>query len=216
MTLTKVSHKAAPRLRGLLDILPLSIDQYERMIAEGILGEDDAIELLEGHLVAIDRGGGPGMPPNPEHSSATGRLNRRLTRVLPDAWLVRCQDSIRLSPSGEIGAGTEPQPDIFVIRGPESRYDHCRPGAEDLQLIIEVSESSLASDREYKGELYAAAGIPRYWIVNLVDRQLEIYSDPDPAKGQYRSCEILTENQQVVLCWEGLDPITFSVKEFLP
>jgi Uma2 family endonuclease len=205
-----------PCYAGRWELWPLSSDQYERMISEGILGEDDAIELLDGYLVALDRGGGPGMPPNPEHSSSTGRLNRRLTRALPDPWLVRCQDPVRLGPAGVTGAGMEPQPDVFVIQGPEDRYAHRRPGPEDLRLIVEVSETSLASDRDYKQTRNATAGIPLYWIVNLVDRQLEVYSDPDPATGQYRSREILTEDQQVVLRWEGLTPITFAVKNFLP
>jgi Uma2 family endonuclease len=205
-----------PRYEGRWELWPLSSDQYERMISEGILGEDDAIELLDGYLVAPDRGGGPGMPPNPEHSSATGRLNRRLTKALPDPWLVRCQDPIRLGPRGVPGAGMEPQPDVFVIQGPESRYAHRRPGPEDLRLIVEVSETSLSSDRDYKLGLYATAGIPLYWIVNLVDRQLEVYSDPDSTTGRYRSREILAEDQQVVVSWEGLPPITFAVKDFLP
>src|SRR5438045_1492508 len=126
MTSTKVSRTEVPRLRGLLEVMPLSLAQYERMIADGILGEDEPLELLEGYIIGIDRGGGPGMPPNPEHSSATARVNRRFTKALPDPWLVRCQDPIRLSPLDAPGAGTEPQPDVFVIRGPESRFDHRR------------------------------------------------------------------------------------------
>ena len=208
--------KGTPRYEGRRELWPLSSEQYERMNKEGILGEDDPIELLEGYLVAIDRGGGPGMPPKPEHSYATASVHRRLTRALPDPWLARSQDPIRLSPAGVPGVGREPQPDVFVIQGPENRYAHRRPGPEDLRLIVEVSETSLSSDRDYKGELYAAAGIPLYWIVNLVNRQLEVYSDPDPTTGQYRSREILAEDQQVSLSWAGLPPITFAVKDFLP
>jgi len=202
-------------LRGRFQLVPLSIVQYERMIATGILGEDDPIELLEGYLVALDRGGGPGMPPSPAHCSATGRFNRRLTRALPDPWFVHCQNPIRLGQPEIAGGGSEPQPDVAVVQGPDTRFAEQYPGPEDIRLIIEVSGSSLLSDRDFKGKLYATAGIPLYWIVNLVDRKLEVYWDPDPSTGKYCSREDFGEDQQVVLCWEGLEPITFAVMDFL-
>ncbi len=205
-----------PRLAGLMEVWPLSIEQYERMLAEGILGEDDPIELLEGYLVATDRGRGPGMGVGPEHASATSQLTRRLSRTLPETWVVRCQDPIGLGPAEVAGAGSEPQPDVAVAQGPDSRYVQRHPGPEDLRLVVEVADSSLSTDRDIKGKSYASASIPLYWIVNLVDRQLEVYSDPDPAAGQYRSRQVLSENQQVVLGWEGLAPITLQVKDLLP
>lgn len=211
-----VMPKDPPRLAGLAELWPLSLDQYHRMIATGILGEDDPVELLEGYLVAKDYGRGPGMPPAPEHASATGRLNRRLTKTLPDTWVVRCQDPIQLGPAGVAGAGSEPQPDVAVAQGPESRYDSHHPGPGELCLVAEVSDTTLSRDRGDKAEIYASAGISLYWIVNLVDRCLEVYSDPDPATGQYRSQQTLAEDQQVVLSWPGLAPVTFAVKDFLP
>jgi hypothetical protein len=205
-----------PRLRGLLELWPLSVEQFERMIAAGILEEDDPIELLQGYLVALDRGGGPGMPPGPKHALTTNRVNREFSRRLPDPWVVSVQNPIRLGQMSIPGASSEPQPDVAVVRGPDTRFAEHIPGPEDIQLIVEVSDSSLSSDRDFKGEWYATAGILLYWIVNLVDRQLEIYSDPDPGTGKYRSREILAEDQLVVLRWEGLEPVTFAVKDFLP
>src|ERR1051326_4980874 len=96
-----------PRLGGVAELWPLSLDQYHRMIAAGILDEDDRIELLDGYLVAKDSGRGPGMPPGPEHASATSRVNRRLSRTLPETWVVRCQDPIHIGPSAVAGAGSE-------------------------------------------------------------------------------------------------------------
>jgi Uma2 family endonuclease len=205
-----------PRLAGLMEVWPLSIEQYERMNAMGIFDEDDPIELLDGYLVAIDRGRGPGMPPGPKHALGTDRVHRHLTRTLPEPWLIRGQNPIRLGPPTVAGAGSEPQPDVSVVRGPESLYEQRFPGPEDLRLVVEVADSSLPTDRSIKGERYAAANIPLYWIVNLVDRQLEVYSDPDPAVGRYRSQQMLSENEQVVLSWEGLAPVTFQVRDFLP
>src|SRR5205085_9032383 len=151
-----------------------------------------------------------------EHSFATDRTNKILTRKLPDSWSVRCQNPVRLGPEDVAGAGSEPQPDVAVARGPDTLYAHRFPGPEDIRLLVEVADSSLAADRTYKAELYAWASIPLYWIINLVERQLEVFSDPDPAAGRYRSQQILPEDQQVTLSWEGLAPIVFLVREFLP
>jgi Uma2 family endonuclease len=211
-----VMPKDPPRLAGTAELWPLSLDQYHQMIAAGILAEDDPIELIDGYLVAKDSGRGPGMPPAPEHASSTSRVNRRLSRALAETWVVRCQDPIQLGPSDIAGAGSEPQPDVAVAQGPESRYDNHHPGPADLLLVVEVSDSTLSRDRQDKAQRYASASLPRYWIVNLVDRQLEVYTDPDPATGQYRSRQVLTENAQVVLSWPGLAPVTFAVKDFLP
>jgi hypothetical protein len=274
MTVTKVSATEVPRLRGILDIVPLSIEQYDRMIAAGIIAEDDPvelsagylvgvdrgigggrphpdsppdepvrgplplwplsidqyqrmiaaailpegapIELLEGFLVAKDRGMGPGMAQGIPHRRTVRRVDRRLTKALPGELYIQVQAPVDLGPLTVAGRGSEPEPDVAVAEGPESRYDDHNPTAEELHLLVEVAASTLAQARNYKVTLYATANIRLYWIVNLVDRQLEVYSDPDPASGQYRSRQILREDQQVILQWEGLAPITFMVKEFLP
>jgi hypothetical protein len=275
MTLTKVSRTEVPRLRGMLDIVPLSIEQYERMIAVGILAEDvpaefsegyllaldqgmgptrphpdspldgprlderrplwplsidqfqrmiaagilpegAPIELLEGFLVAKDRGMGPGMSQGIPHRRTVRRADRRLTQALPTELYIQVQSPVDLGPLTVGGRGSEPEPDVAVAQGPEARYNDHNPRPEELHLLVEVAVSSLAEDRNYKAWLYATAGIKLYWIVNLVDRQLEVYSDPDPATGRYRSREILAEDQQVILHWEGLAPVTIPVKDLLP
>jgi Uma2 family endonuclease len=204
-----------PRLEG-RELWPLSLEQYQRMIAEGILEEDDPVELLDGYIIATDRGRGPGMPPGPEHAFSTNALHTSLVRALAPAWVVRCQDPIALGLAAVPGAGAAPQPDVSVAQGPNTLYAHRYPGAADLCLVAEVADSSLLTDRRAKAVRYAQAGIPLYWIVNLVDRQIEVYSDPDTAAGQYRSVQVFDEHQQVVLSWAGLAPVTFAVRDFLP
>jgi hypothetical protein len=275
MTVTKVSRTEVPRLRGMLEILPFSVEQYEQMIAAGILKEEDPVEfvqgylvgleqragparphpdspqdgpqlggrllwplsinqyqqmiaagiildgdltleLLEGFLIAKDRGLGPGMAQEVPHRRAVRRVMQHLTAALPGRVYIQVQSPVDLGPIAIGGRGSEPEPDVAVAEGPETRYDDHHPRPDELHLLVEAADSSLSMDRNYKAWLYASAGIKLYWIVNLVDRQLEVYSDPDPATGQYRSREILTEDQQVVLNWEGLPPMTFAVKDFLP
>ncbi len=79
-----------------------------------------------------------------------------------------------------------------------------------------MADSSLLSDRRGKVQSYASQGIPVYWILNLVDRQLEIYTNPDAKGGQYQTTQILSEAEQAVVSWPGLAPVTFAIKDFLP
>src|SRR5437016_4994181 len=119
-----------------------------------------------------------------------GRLNVRDfqvseqfgVRVLPAGWDLRVQSAITLTES-------EPEPDFAIVRGDESAYLTRHPTTADIGLVVEVSDSTLPGDRDDKGRIYARAGIPCYWIVNLVDRQVEVHTLPsgpvaDPRSGQ--------------------------------
>lgn len=141
-----------------------TVAEYDRMVRDGTLDESARVELLDGWIVEK-------MPHNAPHDSSVSRLQRRLMRVLGDDWLVRAQSSATLDTS-------VPEPDVAVARGPEERYDRVRPRPRDLVMVVEVAESSLAQDQGYKVRLYARNRIPVYWIVNLVDRRVEVYTSP--------------------------------------
>lgn len=145
-------------------ILRLSIEQYHAIIQAGILTDDDSVELLEGWLVFK-------MPKNPPHRVTTRLVRTALENILPRGWYVDSQEPITLSNS-------EPEPDIVVVRGDTRQYLDRHPGAEDIALIIEVSDTTLQRDRTVKKRIYARAGIAIYWIVNLVEEQVEMYSQP--------------------------------------
>ncbi|XZN93017.1 MAG: Uma2 family endonuclease [Microcoleus sp.] len=145
-------------------ILRLSIQQYHAMIQAGILTDDDSVELLEGWLVFK-------MPKNPPHRVTTRLVRTALENILPPGWYVDSQEPITLFNS-------EPEPDIVVVRGDTRQYLDRHPGAEDIALIIEVSDTTLQRDRTIKKRIYARAGIAIYWIVNLVEEQVEVYSQP--------------------------------------
>lgn len=142
----------------------LSIEQYHAIIQAGILTDDDSVELLEGWLVFK-------MPKNPPHRATTRLVRTALENILPAGWYVDSQEPITLSNS-------EPEPDIVVVRGDTRQYLDRHPGAEDIALIIEVSDTTLQRDRTVKKRIYARAGISIYWIVNLVEEQVEVYSQP--------------------------------------
>jgi len=145
-------------------ILRLSIEQYHAIIQAGILTDGDSVELLEGWLVFK-------IPKNPPHRATTRLVRTALENILPRGWYVDSQEPITLSNS-------EPEPDIVVVRGDTRQYLDRHPGAEDIALIIEVSDTTLQRDRTVKKRIYARAGIAIYWIVNLVEEQVEMYSQP--------------------------------------
>jgi len=141
---------------------PFTVAEYHDMIRHGILTEDERVELLDGWVVKK-------MAHNPPHDAAIGRLQRRIGARLPDDWLIRVQCAVTLKDS-------EPEPDIAIVTGPEEEYDTRHPGGSDVGMLIEVSDSSVEEDREVKGPIYARARIPIYWIVNIPEQQIEVYT----------------------------------------
>jgi Uma2 family endonuclease len=133
----------------------------------GIIQEDQHIELLGGQLVV--------MTINPPHAAAVSHVSRRFQRVFADRAQVITQSPLRLS--DDLEDEDLPQPDVMLVAGPEKVYaDHPRPA--DVYLLVEVSDSTLSKDRLVKLPLYATHGIVELWIVNLVDKQIEVYTTP--------------------------------------
>lgn len=145
-----------------------SVRQFQRMIDDGILTTDDRVELLEGWVVEK-------MTHNPPHAAALDCAHEALRPLLPPAWRLREQKPI-------VTADSQPEPDLAVVKGPLSRYAERHPGRDDVCLVVEVAESSLADDREFKGRLYARARLPVYWIINLVETKVEVYTLPKAGK----------------------------------
>lgn len=145
-------------------IYRLSVAQYHDMIRSGILTDDDPVELLEGWLVTK-------MPKNPRHSLATQLTRDALAGIIPQDWHVDVQEPITTEDS-------EPEPDVLVVRGNRRDYIERHPSPAEVALVVEVADATLQRDRTLKLHLYARAGIPTYWILNLPENQLETHSDP--------------------------------------
>jgi Uma2 family endonuclease len=155
--------------------------QYEKAIECGIFREDERLELLDGVLVVKE-------PQSEPHFVGIDLVALALRRAFGEGWLVRQQ--------GHFAAGrrSRPEPDVYVVAG--SPRDYLRAAPTRPALIVEVSQSRLAFDRGRKSALYARRGIQDYWIVNLVDRVLEVRRDPGrfapPLRGRgYRAIETL-------------------------
>jgi Uma2 family endonuclease len=145
----------------------LTADEFGRMVEAGILHEDDHVELLDGELMQMAAQGGA-------HVACVTRLNNRITPKVAGRALVSVQSSIRLSPY------SEPEPDVALLRYHEDEYGTSLPGPDNVLLIIEVADSSLYYDRNLKLPLYAAAGIPEVWIVDLQRHRVTVYRGPTP------------------------------------
>lgn len=161
--------------------------EYERLIESGFFQPGDPIELVGGQLIVAE-------PQGSNHFSAIQAVEEAMRTAFGQGWQVRGQGPIALDDE------SEPEPDVAVVPGSFRDYVGGHPSRP--ALVIEVSESSLALDREYKGSLYARAGLADYWIVNLVDRVLEVYRGPvpDPATAfgwRYRSVVMLAPEASV-------------------
>jgi Uma2 family endonuclease len=150
----------------------ITVESYERMVDAGVL-DNVRVELLGGRLV-------PKMPKNPRHVFSTFKLAKALEGVIPPGWHVRTEGPVR------IPEYDEPEPDVAVVIGTLEDYLQRHPAPAEVVVLVEVAESTLAFDRAEKLSAYAAGGILVYWIVNLVDRQVEVYSLPTPDGYQAR------------------------------
>jgi len=184
-----------------ITIFPLSVERYHAMIDKGILGSDDAVELLDG-LIIVEK-----LSKNPPHRTSTWATRKALEREVPAGWYVDEQNPITLATS-------EPEPDVSVVRGTGRDYSTRHPGAADVGMVVQVADATLDRDRGLKKRIYAAAGIPFYWVVNLLKQQLEIYSAPD--RQDYRQCMVCAPHQTAAIVLDGHEVGVIKVCDLLP
>jgi len=177
--------------------------EYDRLVDLGVF-DNEPLELIGGQLIVAE-------PKGEYHSSAVNAVEYALRAVLPVGWIVRTQAPVSLD------AESSPEPDVVVVPGRPADYRHAHPARPPL--AIEVSDSSLAFDRQQKGSLFARAGLEDYWIVNLVDRVLEVHRDPAADASavfgwRYRSIVVLGPDAVVVPL--AFPDVSLAVSDFLP
>lgn len=180
-----------------------SVDEYHRMIRGGILATGEPYELLEGYMVQkMSRG--------PTHDDVMDRLDGVLPSLVPADWFVRSQRAVTLGDS-------EPEPDYAVVRGPRGRYRNAHPLPADVGLLVEVSDSSLGIDVDDKTRIYARAGIAVYWVVNIPDRRIEVFTDPDPSADPpaYRARRLHHPGDNVQVTLDGTTVGSIAVSDML-
>jgi Uma2 family endonuclease len=179
----------------------LTVAQYHQMIDADILTEDDWVELLDGWLVAK-------MPKKPAHSLVTQLVADALRDRLPDGHFVNVQEPITTPDS-------EPEPDVTVIRGERCDFVYQHPEPENVALLVEVSDATLQRDRGLKLRVYAQAKITMYWIVNLVDERLEVYSDLGQDEPIYQQHQVYTATDTVPVVIDGREVARLPVVQLL-
>jgi Uma2 family endonuclease len=185
-------------------VFRLSVDQYHAMIRTGILTENDSVELLEGWLIKK-------MSQNPPHSVVTELTAAKLRELGLSGWCVRSEKPITLSDS-------EPEPDVALARGSTRTYVERQPSAADVAMVVEVADATLQEDQGLKLRVYARAGIPIYWIINVNQRQVEVHSRPTGSTEEpnYADRQDYTDGSEVPVVIDGRQVGAIHVAELLP
>lgn len=142
-----------------------TVEEYYRMAETGVLRPDARVELLDGEIVDM-------MPIGPFHAGTTNRLAKHFIRLGGDRWAVSIQSPLRLNQQ------SEPQPDLMLLKPEKDDYTKRHPGPDDVFLLVEVADSTLAMDRSQKIPAYGRAGVREVWLVNLVARTVEVHREP--------------------------------------
>jgi Uma2 family endonuclease len=177
--------------------------EYEHVVSLGVFN-DEHLELIGGELIVAE-------PQGRYHAISLGKAGDAVRAALPAGWIIRGQSPIALDDE------SEPEPDLAVIHGRHDDFREAHPSRPEL--VVEIAESSLRFDRHQKGSAYARAGLPDYWIVNVVDRVLEIYRDPvaDPSARygwRYASVQIVVESGAATPL--ALPTVKIAVTDLLP
>ncbi len=181
-----------------------SVLRYQRMIEAGILTSEDKVELLENCVVLKT-------PRNPPHDGTIGLAMDAVRPVLPSGWRLRVQQTLVLSDS-------QPEPDLAIVRGDARSFMVRHPLATDLGAVVEVADSSLLRDQRDKARIYARGGVPCYWIVNLVDRRVEVHTQPSgPCDSpRYDEVRLCSPRENVPLILDGKTVGEIATSEILP
>ena len=175
---------------------PITVEEYYKMAEVGILKPNDRVELINGEIYQMS-------PIGSKHAGVVNRLARIFNELFKNQVTVSVQAPIRLDDK------TEPEPDMSILKFRSDDYFSGHPTPEDILAIIEVANSSLKHDKEVKVPLYARYGIPVYWIIDIDNRKIEVYQNPD---GQtYRQQLAYSETEEISLLKKSI-----PIQELLP
>jgi Uma2 family endonuclease len=177
----------------------VTVERYFGLVEAGVLSEDDRVELLEGVIVAM-------VPSNPPHAAAVGMATLALIRAIGDRAVVRPQCTL------VTGAWSAPEPDVAVVPGAHDDYVSAHP--RTALLVVEVADTSLQQDRLTKAAIYARAGIPEYWLVNLRDSVVEVELDPDRDQARYLVTRTCRNGERIRLA--ALPEVEVAAADLLP
>lgn len=182
-------------------IFRLTVEQYDQLVESGVLTEQDQIELIDGILVKK-------MSRNRPHVQAVNKGFWALNRLVPAGFHVRKEDPVVVSDL------SKPEPDLMVVRGDVEDYDARDVTWSDIAIVVEIAESSLAADRTTMGRIYGAGKIPVYWIVNLINRRVEVFRDPS-SEG-HADWQMFGAGDELPVVIDGTEVGRIAVSDILP
>jgi Uma2 family endonuclease len=202
-TLASMPTQPAGPIRIPRPLYRMSLEQYESLIATGFFTKHDDVHLINGYVVNR-------MAESPEHGAVCDVIRRTMEVILlaVAGWHARGQNGLKIPSQVSI-----PRPDLAIVRGDWRDYLNRYPESRDTALVAEVSVSSLDEDRAM-ADIYAAGGVPVYWIVNVDDGQVEVYSDPGPSG--YQSHEVLAPGHVLSVMVNGVEVGEIPVADILP
>lgn len=162
----------------------INVEEYYSMAAAGILTEKDRVELIHGEILEMS-------PIGSKHASVVMRMNDVLKELIGKAAIINIQNPIRINDLNE------PEPDVTLLKHKDDYYADRHPEPKDVEIIMEVSDSTYDYDKEIKLPLYASAGLPEYWIININKREIEIYKKP--SGNGYKKMEIFNHDDEITL-----------------
>ena len=175
-----------------------TVDEYHRMAEVGILPEVGRFELIRGEIIEMTPTGSP-------HSDRVNRLTYLFVSRLGQSVIVSGQNPVTLN------VQSEPMPDLALLKPRPDFYTTAHPSPEDVLLVVEVSDTTVRYDSTVKAALYADAGIPEYWLLDVAEDVLVVRTDP--AAGAYRNVHLLHRGE--ALSPQKLPSISFSIDEIL-
>ena len=184
----------------------MSMEKYEAMVESGVFSKRDRLQLVEGLLVEK-------MTEHPPHASVSVTTADAIRAMLPKGWHLREEKPLRIPARASL-----PEPDIVVTRGKSQDYLKHHPEPVDVSLVVEVADSSLEEDRTVMARIYGGGELARYWIINLVGHQVEVYSQPSGIAEPlgYRHCEIFRPGQSIPVVIDETEVGRIAVADILP
>ena len=179
----------------------MTVEKYESLIASGFFGKRDDVHLINGYLVNR-------MAESPLHGAVLDLVRLAIEAILLAGWYIRSEKGLRIPSQISV-----PRPDLVIVRGAPRDYLARYPEPADTALVVEVSCSSVDQDRAM-ADIYAAGGVPAYWLVNVDDGQVEVYSDPGP--DGYRAHEVLAPGHVLHVVVDGVEIGEIAVADILP
>ncbi len=183
-----------------------TVDEYHRLIDWGFFAEQENIELIRGDIIQIS-------PKRTPHSVCNSLLWKALYNLIGEQAEIRVQEPIFIPPN------SEPEPDLVIAVTKDDDYLSSHPSPGDILVVMEISDSTLQYDQETKLSLYAEAGISNYWIFNLGENHLEVYTQPfSDNKGQfyYRSKQIVLSNETKTISIPDFDSLELDLAKVFP